>query len=129
MFPCGRPGLASPLFFIRYDPARQLSGRLVMPILVRYAPPGLKAAQYDEVSEKVQATLEWPPDGLILHVCFGPDGDMRVSEVWESREKLEAFQEGLMPLLVAAGIDVESNAPEFLDVHSIESREYSTDNA
>ena len=97
-----------------------------MPILVRYAPPGLTAAQYDQVSEKVQATLEWPPDGLILHACFGSDGDMRVSEVWESREKLEAFQEGLMPLLAEAGIDAEGNPPEFFDVHAVESREYST---
>jgi hypothetical protein len=70
-----------------------------MTILVRYASPGMTVAQYDQVSEQVQTSLQWPPDGLILHVCFRSDGDMRVSEVWESREKLEAFQEGLMPLL------------------------------
>jgi hypothetical protein len=96
-----------------------------MAILVRYAPPGMTVAQYDQVSEKVQATLEWPPDGLILHVCFGSDGNMRVSEVWESRGQLEAFQEGLIPLLNEAGIDVESGEPEFFDVHAIESREHS----
>jgi hypothetical protein len=96
-----------------------------MAILVRYAPPGLTAAQYDQASEKIQGALPWPPDGLILHVCFGSDGDMRVSEVWESREKLEAFQEGLIPLLKEAGIDVEGNEPEFFDVHAVESRERS----
>jgi hypothetical protein len=96
-----------------------------MTILVRYAPPGMTVAQYDQVSEQVQTSLQWPPDGLILHVCFGSDGDMRVSEVWESREKLEAFQEGLMPLLNEAGIDVESGEPEFFDVHAVESREHS----
>ena len=100
-----------------------------MPILVRYAPRGLSVSQYDQVGEKIEATLQWPPDGLILHVAFGPDGDMRVSEVWESRERLEAFQQGLMPILAEAGVDVESNEPEFLDVHAIESREHSTSNA
>jgi hypothetical protein len=97
-----------------------------MPILIRYAPPGLTLAQYSQVSDKVQATLEWPPDGLIAHVAFGPDGQMRVSEVWESREKLEAFQEGLMPLLHEAGINVEGDAPEFFDVQGVETRQYST---
>jgi hypothetical protein len=95
-------------------------------MLVRYAPPGLTAAQYDQVSEKVQATLDWPPDGLIAHVAFGPDGQMRVSEVWESQEKLDAFQEGLMPLLQEAGVDVEAEQPETFDIHSVETKQYST---
>jgi hypothetical protein len=32
-----------------------------MAMLVRYAPPGMTVAQYDQVSEKVQATLQWRP--------------------------------------------------------------------
>ena len=97
-----------------------------MPILVRYAPPGLTVAQYDQVSEKVQATLDWPPDGLILHASFGSDGAMRVSEVWESREKLESFQQKLMPVLKDAGVDAQTNEPEYFDVQGIESVQYST---
>jgi hypothetical protein len=96
-----------------------------VPILIRYAPSGLTRAQYDQVSDKILSTLDWPPDGLILHVSFGRDGDMRVSEVWESREQLEAFQERLTPMLQEAGIDVESNEPELLDVYKIDSRERS----
>jgi hypothetical protein len=97
-----------------------------MPILVRYAPPGLTKAQYDNASETIQEKLQWPPEGLILHVCFGSDGEMRVSEVWESREKLEAFQEGLMPLLRDAGINIDGDQPEFHEVHGIESLQHST---
>jgi hypothetical protein len=96
-----------------------------MAILVRYAPPGMTVAQYDQVSDKVQAPLQWPPDGLMVHVCFGSDGDLRVSEVWESRERLEAFQADLFPLLAEAGIDVEGGEPEFFDVHAVESLEHS----
>lgn len=97
-----------------------------MPVLIRYAPPGLTQTQYDQVGEKLEAKGQWPPDGLIAHVGFGPDGDMRVSEVWESREKLEAFQPHLMPILQEAGVDIEANEPEMLDVHGITSVEYST---
>ncbi len=97
-----------------------------MPVLIRYAPPGLTKVQYDQVGEKLQTKGQWPPEGLILHVGFGPDGDMGVSEVWESREKLEAFQQQLMPILQESGVNVEGNEPEMLDVHAIESVEYST---
>ena len=97
-----------------------------MPVLIRYAPPGLTQARYEQVGESLQAQGQWPPDGLILHVGFGPEGAMRVSEVWESREKLEAFQEHLMPILQEAGVDAESVEPEMFDVHGIESVKYST---
>ncbi len=97
-----------------------------MAILVRYAPPGMTRAQYDQASQKVEERLQWPADGLIVHVCFGEDGDLRVSEVWESREKLEAFQQHLMPILQEVGVNVEANEPELFDVHGIESVEYST---
>ena len=96
-----------------------------MAILIRYAPSGLTVSQYDQVSEQVRTTLQWPPDGLIAHVCFGSDGDLRVSEVWESREQLEAFQERLMPVLKEGGVDVESREPEVLDVHSVETLAHS----
>ena len=49
-----------------------------MPVLIRYTPPRLTKAQYDQVGEGLQGKGQWPPDGLIAHVGFGPDGDMRV---------------------------------------------------
>jgi hypothetical protein len=97
-----------------------------MPVLIRYAAPGLTKAQYDQVGEELQAKGQWPPDGLIAHVGFGPTADMRVSEVWESREKLEAFQQHLMPLLQEAGLNVEGDEPEIFEVQGIESVQYST---
>jgi len=95
-----------------------------VPVLIRYAPRGLTEAQYNEVSDKLEATGMWPPDGLIAHVGFGPDGDMRVSEVWESPEKLQAFQQQLMPVLQEVGVNIEGDEPEMLEVHGIESIEW-----
>jgi hypothetical protein len=56
--------------------------------------------------------------GLDYHVCFGSEGSMRVSEIWDSREHLEAFGERMMPILTDAGIEF-SGEPEIFEVHNI----------
>lgn len=88
-----------------------------MSIVVRFAPASLKAEQYD----KAVSTLEsdggdWPPDGLDYHVCFGEDGSLLVSEIWDSQEKFEAFGERLMPILEENGID--PGEPTIFQVHN-----------
>jgi hypothetical protein len=50
-------------------------------------------------------------------VCFLQDGNVRVSEIWDSREQLDAFGERLMPLLAEVGID--PGEPEILEMHNI----------
>ena len=91
-----------------------------MSVLARFTPQSMTSQQYDESIRKLEATGEFPPDGLEYHVCFGPEGSLRVSEIWESREKMVAFAERLMPILAAAGIN--PGEPEFLDVHNTISR-------
>ena len=59
-----------------------------------------------------------PPDGMNLHVCFGPEGNLRVSEIWDSREQLEAYGQKLMPILADTGIEFSSE-PEIIEVHNI----------
>jgi hypothetical protein len=89
-----------------------------MSIVVRHQPAGLTAEKYDATTDQLQAAgIQWPPDGLDHHICFGTDGDLRVSEVWDSREKWEAFSEKLMPALADAGIEF-SGEPEVYEVHS-----------
>jgi hypothetical protein len=46
------------------------------------------------------------------------DGDLRVSEIWESREQLDAYLERLGPILADAGIEL-AGEPEFLEAHNI----------
>jgi hypothetical protein len=81
----------------------------------------MTAQQYDEASRLVQESLDWPADGLDLHVCFGQEGNLRVSEIWDSREQFEAFGERLMPVLGEAGIEF-SGDPEVFEVHNIDRR-------
>ena len=93
-----------------------------MSILVRHQPRGLTKEKYDETNRYLEeAGLSWPPDGLDLHVCFGSDGDLRVSEIWDSEEQFQAFAERLFPLLMEAGVDVEAE-PELFEIHEIERR-------
>ena len=50
-------------------------------------------------------------------VCFGPEGNRRVSEIWASREQFEAFGERLMPAIQEAGMEMETE-PEVLEIYS-----------
>lgn len=88
-----------------------------MSVLIRFAPASLTAEQYDESVRRLQAVGDWPPDGLDYHICFGSDGNLRVSEIWDSREQLEAFGQRLMPVLSDIGIN--PGEPELLDIHNI----------
>lgn len=88
-----------------------------MSMLVRFTPTSLTAEQYDESVRRLEGSGDFPPEGMAYHVCFGTDGDLRVSEIWDSQEQFEAFGERLMPMLADVGI--EPGEPEVLEVHNI----------
>jgi hypothetical protein len=92
-----------------------------MSIVVRFKPTSLTAAKYDEVLVQIKSAGTFPPDGMDYHVCFGADDDLRVSEIWDSREQFAAFGERLMPILSAAGIEF-SGEPKVFEVHNIVKR-------
>lgn len=88
-----------------------------MSIVVRFQPTGMSTQMYEEAVRQAEASVQFPPDGMELHVCFGEDGDLRVSEIWDSREKFEAFGERLMPIL--SGIGIQPGEPEVLEVQNL----------
>ena len=89
-----------------------------MSILIRFAPETTATAeQYDESLGRLQEAGDFPPDGMEYHVAFFVDGNLRVSEIWDSREQAEAFGERLMPVLDEIGID--PGQPEVLEIHNI----------
>lgn len=91
-----------------------------MSVLVRFTPPSLTADKYDEVIRRLEQGGDWPADGLDLHVCFGSDGNLRVSEIWDSEQQLEAFGERLRPILDEVGIDPGDS--ELLEIHNMVKR-------
>ena len=88
-----------------------------MSILIRFAPTSLTAEQYNESVRRLEAEGAIPADGMDFHVCFGTDGNLRVSEIWDSKEQWEAFGERLMPILQDVGI--EPGEPEILAIHRV----------
>ena len=88
-----------------------------MAIVARFSPASLTTERYDESVRRLAEAGDFPPAGLEYHVCFGSDGDLRVSEIWSSREQFAAFGERLMPLLADVGI--EPGEPEIFEVHNI----------
>ena len=88
-----------------------------MAFLVRWTPPSLTAEMYDESVRRLEQAGDFPPDGLDYHLAIKADGNLRVSEIWDSREQLEAFGERLMPILAEVGID--PGQPEVLEIHNI----------
>jgi hypothetical protein len=92
-----------------------------MSIVVRFKATSLTAETYDESTRQLQeAGIELHPDGLETHVCFGTDGNLQVSEIWDSREQFEAFGQRLrqMGVLVELGIEF-SGEPEIFEVHKL----------
>jgi hypothetical protein len=88
-------------------------------IVVHYAPvPSSTAEQYDQVVRRLQESGELPADGFDLHVAFHSDGQLRVSEIWDSLEQFEVFGRRVMPLL--ADVELEhAGQPDVLEVHNI----------
>ena len=89
-----------------------------MSVLIRFAPTARTTTeQYDDTIRRLEQAGDFPPDGMEYHVCFLADGNVRVSEIWDSQEQLDAFGERLMPLLADVGID--PGEPEVLEIHNI----------
>jgi hypothetical protein len=91
-------------------------------IVVRFSPVNLTRAKYDESVRRLEEAGAWPsPAGMELHVLFGDEGNLRVSEVWDSREQLQAFGDRLMPILTEIGIEFAAE-PEIFEVHNLAKR-------
>lgn len=95
-----------------------------MSIVVRYSPTALSSEMYDQSFQRLEeGGVEFPPDGLEYHVCFGSEGNLQVSEIWDSREQFQAFGERLMPVLAKVDLGIElSGEPEIFEVHNIVKR-------
>ena len=91
-------------------------------ILARFtASRNVTTEQYDELIRRLEKSGDWLPEGLEYHVAFWSNGNLRVSEIWDSREKFAAGVERLMPLLKDLEIEL-SGEPEMLEIYNIVKR-------
>jgi hypothetical protein len=108
--------LVRPLRRTRYDRA-SIQRRIVVSVLIRFAPSSLTAEQYDKVVTRLTEEGVFPADGLDYEICFGSEGNLKVSQVWDTKEHMEAFGQRLMPILQEVGIN--PGEPEIVEVHNI----------
>jgi hypothetical protein len=90
-----------------------------MSIVVRFPLSNVTKQQYDSVHSALEQSGDWPPPGCLIHVAFGDEQNVRVSEIWESQEQLQAFGEKLQPNLAAAGIQL-TGEPEIFEALNLE---------
>jgi hypothetical protein len=86
-------------------------------LVIRFSPASLTAEQYDNAVRRMTEEGVLPADGLDYEICFGSPGNLKVSQVWDSQEQLDAFAARLMPILGELSID--PGEPEVLEVHNI----------
>ena len=88
-----------------------------MSLVIRFSPPSLTAEQYDNAVRRLTEDGVLPADGLDYEICFGSDGNLKVSQVWDTQEQLDAFGARLMPIL--SELEITPGEPEILEVHNV----------
>ena len=88
-----------------------------MSIVVRFSPIALTAKTYDETIRQLKNAGNATGRARLPRLLrFGRQ--VKVSEIWNSREQFEAFGERLMPFLAGVGIQ-STNPPDIFEVHNI----------
>jgi hypothetical protein len=77
---------------------------------------GFTQDRYDTTTVQLEEAGVGAPDGRISHVALETDGEIQVFDVWESQEAFDAFGATLIPILTAAGIEL--NEPMVARVHN-----------
>ena len=81
-----------------------------------FTPSGFTQERYDETLSKLEAAGAGAPEGRSYHVALETNGEIQVFDIWESQEAFDAFGVTLLPILAAAG--VEMNEPMVARVHN-----------
>ena len=77
---------------------------------------GFTQEKYDTTLGQLEEAGAGAPDGRISHVALETDGEIQVFDIWESQAAFEAFGNTLLPILTAAGIEL--NEPMVARVHN-----------
>ena len=77
---------------------------------------GFTQERYDTTTVQLEEAGAGAPEGRISHVALETDGEIQVFDIWESQEAFEAFGATLLPILNAAGIEL--NEPMVARVHN-----------
>jgi hypothetical protein len=77
---------------------------------------GFTQEKYDKTTTRLEEAGAGAPEGRISHVALETDGEIQVFDVWESQADFDAFGATLIPILTAAGIEL--NEPMVARIHN-----------
>jgi hypothetical protein len=77
---------------------------------------GFTQEKYDTTLAQLEEAGAGAPAGRLSHIALETDGEIQVFDVWESQEAFDAFGATLIPILTAAGIEI--NEPMVALVHN-----------
>jgi hypothetical protein len=77
---------------------------------------GFTQERYDTTLAQLEEAGVGAPAGRVSHVALETGGEIQVFDVWESKDAFEAFGATLIPILTAAGIEL--NEPMVARVHN-----------
>jgi hypothetical protein len=80
---------------------------------------GFTQERYDTTTAQLEEAGAGAPEGRVSHVALETGGEIQVFDIWESQEAFEAFEAfgaTLLPILNAAGIEL--NEPMVARVHN-----------
>jgi hypothetical protein len=77
---------------------------------------GFTQDRYDTTLAQLEEAGVGAPAGRRSHVALETDGEIQVFDIWDSKEAFEAFGTTLLPILAAAGVEI--NEPMVARVHN-----------
>lgn len=79
---------------------------------------GVTLEQYDQATKEIFGILQPKdlPDGLWSHAVVQAEKGIKIVDIWESKEKFEAFGAKLIPAMKHANIP--KIQPKFYEVHN-----------
>jgi len=88
-----------------------------MAFVMRLATQGLTSDKYDEVVRRLEAGGEGSPAGRLFHVCFGDKENLRISDIWDTRENFDRFT--AVVGVIMSDLGFPPMEPEFFEVHNM----------
>lgn len=82
----------------------------------------ITSGEYDHMRGVLGITTTPPHGGQFHLAAIGEDGNVRIVEVWDSREQAEAWAEKVAAAREEAGFGGNPPSIEYLEVHSIVQR-------
>jgi quinol monooxygenase YgiN len=89
-----------------------------MAVAVMFTPKSMNRDQYQQIFDRLAAKGAVDQPARSFHACFGTGDSLRIFDIWESEEALQASMASmLLPILAEVG--VESGPPEIYPVERI----------